>query len=409
MEQRIKWLIERIAQLTSAEKEELAGLLAEERYDADFTEAIRESLTLEEGEELDPALTKERIGWILGLDKPLAVQHPRGKGLLISFKKRWVQYAAAVLVIIGTAIGLMYRSGRRASVKEEGEQVVAELFQGVKPGGDQAMLTLDDGSTVLLDSSGEGLLSQQGHTNVIKVRGGELAYQGAGHTGLAAGPEKIYYNTITTPRGGQYKVVLPDGSKVWLNAASSLRFPTAFPGTSREVDLTGEAYFEIAADAKKPFHARVGGVSVEVLGTVFNVNGYSDEQLIKTTLLKGRVCIRAAQDTAVLKPGEQAEVPGAPAARGKAAGHITLHNHINTEEAVAWKNGLFYLSSADLASVLRQIGRWYDIDVEFEGRPLSGHITGIVPRSTSLVKMLRILKASGVDFRMEKKKIIVTG
>ena len=396
-----------MAQLTGAEKEELAGLLEEGRYDDDFSEAIRESLTLEAGEELDAAITKERIAWILGLDKPLAVQHPRRKGLLISFGKRWMRYAAAVLIIVGTAIVVIYHSGRSTSVKEDGDQVVTELFKGVKPGGDQAMLTLDDGSTVLLDSSGEGLLSQQGRTNVIKVKGGELAYQGADHSGLAAGPEKIYYNTITTPRGGQYKVVLPDGSKVWLNAASSLRFPTAFPGASRVVDLTGEAYFEIAPDAKKSFHARVGGVSVEVLGTVFNVNGYAEEQQIKTTLLKGRVCIRAGEDTALLKPGEQAKVPAAPAAGGKAGRLITLQHHANTEEAVAWKNGLFYLSSADLGSVLRQIGRWYDIDVEFEGRPLTGHITGIVPRNTSLPKMLRILKASGVDFRMEKKKIIV--
>jgi transmembrane sensor len=209
-------------------------------------------------------------------------------------------------------------------------------------------------------------------------------------------------------------VQLPDGSKVWLNASSSLHFPTAFSGKSREVEITGEAYFEIAKDADKPFFVKARDMRVEVLGTHFNLNAYTDEPVIRTTLLEGSVRVRKGEAASVLAPGQQALVYGYVAAGGssgvaeKDARVIQLINNADLDEAVAWKNGLFQLTSADIGTIMRQLVRWYDVEVDFEGGIPSGHITGEVPRSTSLAKVLKVFETSGVHFRIEGRKIIVT-
>jgi ferric-dicitrate binding protein FerR (iron transport regulator) len=321
-----------------------------------------------------------------------------------------MRYAAVVLIAAGVTIWYIYNGDHRSNRKRAEESEIAVAFPDSKPGEDKAVLTLDDGSTVLLDSTGTGLLSRQGQSNVMKERGGELVYEEADHVNPVAGTGKTFFNTVNVPRGGQFRVVLPDGSKVWLNAASSLRFPTVFAGASREVFVTGEAYFEIAPLAAKPFYAKVEGMSVEVLGTSFNINAYKDEKIIRTTLLDGKVRVRADQAAAVMQPGQQAVMAmrGVDALNGKKKESIKLLDKANIGQVMAWKNGEFYLDNTDIAALMRQIGRWYAIDVEFEGGMPSGHITGKVPRSTALPKILRMLKLSGVHFRVEEKKIIVS-
>jgi transmembrane sensor len=401
MEQRIKWLIAQITVrvLDSAEQEELAVLLAEGGYDEIFADAINDSLTLEDGDTIDKEAAQQRIAAILALDKGTLDAHPKRKFVIGIRAGLWARYAAAALIVAGMSVWYLYYYNRQDKTGIAVEQEIAAAFPDVRPGGDKAVLTLDDGSTVLLDSTGIGLLSQQGQSNVIKIKGGELAYQAVGQGNSTPGPGKVYYNTITVPRGGQFKVVLPDGSSVWLNAFSSLRFPTTFVGPSREVFVTGEAYFEIAADAARPFFARVEGLSVEVLGTSFDINAYKDEKVVKATLLKGKVRVSASGAVVVMTPGQQAEVA--------AEVPLKLIDKANTDQVVAWKNKEFYLDNTDIATLMRQIGRWYAIEVAFEGATPAGHITGKVPMNTELPKMLRLLKASGVHFRIEEKKIVV--
>jgi ferric-dicitrate binding protein FerR (iron transport regulator) len=262
------------------------------------------------------------------------------------------------------------------------------------PGKNVALLTLSDGSSITLDSAHNGVLARQGNASVTKSGDGALAY-GQVQGGKAA----VVYNTLTTPRGGQYRLVLPDGSQVWLNAASSILYPTAFTGSERSVTITGEAYFEIAPDAAMPFQVRVnapqGQKDITVLGTHFNVKAYNDEKTITTTLLEGSVQLAGT----VLKPGEQGQ--------WRSDGTMSVDPHANIEEAVAWKNGLFHFEGADLAEVMRQISRWYDVEVVFRGKVPDAKFEGEITRNSNLTEVFKILQLSNVHFTVEDKKVIV--
>jgi len=235
---------------------------------------------------------------------------------------------------------------------------------------------------------------------VLKTNNGQLAY----HT-TNEKPTEVLYNTLATPRGGQYQLMLPDGSKVWLNAASSIRYPTAFVGKTRQVDITGEAYFEIAKDANRPFTVRVGSPAgtkgaVRVLGTQFNVNAYSDEPVVRTTLLEGAVKVMKDAASAVLAPGEQALLDQ--------TGEVRLARDADLEQVMAWKNGQFVLKEADIRTVMRQIERWYDVEVVFED-DIRDKFYVDMSRNTNLSNVFRILESTGlVHFRIDGKKIIVT-
>jgi len=204
---------------------------------------------------------------------------------------------------------------------------------------------------------------------------------------------------LSTPRAAQYQLVLPDGSKVWLNAASSIHYPTAFAGKERKVEITGEAYFEVAQDARLPFIVKTNGMEVKVLGTHFNVNAYEDEAMVRTTLLEGAVLMTKDAATALLQPGEQAQLTK--------AGDLKLVHNADIAEAVAWKNGLFQLNSADVPAIMRQMARWYDVEIVYEEGVPDGHISGKVPRGMNLSQVLEIFEVSGVHFKIEGRKIIV--
>ena len=275
------------------------------------------------------------------------------------------------------------------------------------PGGNIAVLTLSDGSVIALDSARNGIVAKQGNVRISKLSNGQLAYND-----IHEKPTVVLYNTLTTPRGGQYKLVLPDGSIVWLNAASSIRYPTAFSGTERTVSITGEAYFEITKNPSMPFKVNLpspsggrleggGGeaTQIEVLGTNFNVNTYPDESAQKTTLLEGSIRLVSKGVASKLEPGQQGQV--------NKNGQLSVLNNANTEEAVAWKNGHFHFENADIPSVMRQIARWYDVEIVFEGRVPAEKFEGEISRSSNLSEVFKILELSNVHFKVDDKKVTV--
>jgi ferric-dicitrate binding protein FerR (iron transport regulator) len=304
----------------------------------------------------------------------------------------WMRKAAAVAILLIILTGLYYlitndppREKTRIATKES-------YSNEVKPGGDKAMLTLSNSQRIILDSAAKGILANEGGTNLENLAG-MLSYSAVGNT------TEVLYNTINIPRGGQYQVRLSDGTMVWLNAASSMRFPSAFPGNERVVALTGEAYFEVAHDAKKPFRVQVDGIRVEVLGTRFNINAYNDEGLSKATLVQGKVKISKGAASAILSPGQQARI--------NVANKLSVVKNADTKEALAWKNGYFQFNNADIETVMKELARWYDVEIVYQGAKPQGHIKGEIPRTTTADKIIQILEASGVQAKLEGRKITV--
>lgn len=302
-------------------------------------------------------------------------------------RRHWV--AAAILFLILASGAYFWFSPK--SPGSYPDQVQADIA----PAREGAYLTLADGSRILLDSAGNGKLTDQGEARLVKTDG-RLSYSGGqGHV--------LAFNTLTTPRGRVFQVILGDGTRVWLNAASSITYPVAFPDSIREVSITGEAYFEVSGTGA-PFRVRANGMDVDVLGTHFNVSAYGDDSLQHITLIEGSVRVRntGGEDngvSVVLRPGEQAGIAkGEKQIRKSAA---------DTEEALGWKNNLFWFNHSDIAEVMRQLARWYDIEVVMEDE-VDFHFSGTLPRNANLSTVLRTLELTkGVKFRIEEKKVTV--
>lgn len=309
-------------------------------------------------------------------------------------RSRWVAAASIFLVL---AAGIWFFQSRQENYNQSADADLLPEAADILPGGNRATLTLADGSAILLDSAHTGSIAYQGITSVIKRGEGQLSYQ----VGDEAGDMPAVWNTITTPRGGQYQVTLPDGSKVWLNAASSLTFPTAFSGSSRTVRMTGEVYFEVAKDAAKPFLVETGPMTVQVLGTRFNVNAYPDEQGIQTTLIEGAVSLGAAGKSATLQPGQQATFM-------PSTSRLKILSGVDTRHSVAWKDGYFIFDNAPLQGVMRQVARWYDIEVRYEGHFPPRQFVGEIQRNLSLTQMLEILNKNKVHYRISGKTLVLT-
>jgi len=327
----------------------------------------------------------------LGKDKLNAVTTQIPVRSINTFKRyRWI--AAAIFLIIASAV-IVFNLSDTKNINNSNNAIQAAA-QDRLPGGDRAVLTLSDGTTILLDSAGNGILAQQGNTNIVKKNDGQLVYNS-----VDGQPDEIVYNTLQTPRGGQYKLTLPDGTKVWLNAASSLKYPVVFVGNERRVEISGEAYFEVTKDAAKPFKVHLNNMEVEVLGTHFNINGYTDEDDVKTTLVEGKVKVMAANASKVLTPGQQAQL--------KATGNIEVANDVNIEEVVAWKDGNFQFENSDIKTVMRQLARWYDVEVSYKGA-INKHFVGSISRNVKLSQVLSMLQQTGeVKFKIEGKNLIV--
>jgi transmembrane sensor len=301
---------------------------------------------------------------------------------------RWV--AAALVVLLAGSSFYYLQSLKRKLAVPPGTMV----HQDIAPGGNKAMLTLANGTTVLLDSMHNGIVAQQGATHVVKLSNGQIAYNVAGNAHDAGG-----FNTMATPRGGQYQIVLPDGTRVWLNAASSLRYPVRFTGADRMVTLTGEAYFEVAADVQHPFKVQANHLEIQVLGTHFNVMAYDDEQAVNTTLLEGAVKVKNGKDGSILRPGQQGILD-------KESAQL-LVKEVDVTQVIAWKDGYFQFDGIDLPALLRQISRWYDLEIVYEGVVPDHEFVGRISRTAQLSSVLKALQISDIHFRIEGKKLIV--
>lgn len=321
--------------------------------------------------------------------------HEQIKPARKSFFMRRSLAIAAVVFLIASGVVIFF-SGESNRDEMSSQPKVVAIADEVVPGKNRATLTLDGEPAISLDEVKNGLLVQQGNITISKRADGHLVYSSIVNEKSAINP---VFNKVVTPRGGQYQLVLADGTKVWLNAASSLRFPVAFSGKSRLVQLEGEAYFEVAKNSKMPFVVKTKQMNVDVLGTHFNVSAYADEDAVRTTLLEGSVRLTAAAKKAMLKPGEQAVF-------GKDQNLQVMK--ANAEDAVAWKNGYFVFDNENIQSIMRKVSRWYDVSVVYKGNIDQKEFGGTVSRFNSVSSVLKSLELTGtVHFKQEGRRIIV--
>lgn len=304
-------------------------------------------------------------------------------------KYRPWMYAAASVLVISVSLFLIYTKYEPSSKLDTTKQTK----KSISPGTEKAMLRLADGTTIFLDSVLNGTLTKQGKIDIVKF-GGMLTY-----SGNSTDQERMDYNTITTPRGGTFQLVLSDSTHVWLNASSSIRFPVTFSNSERKVEVTGEVYFEVNKNAYKPFKVVLPNKGeIEVLGTHFNVNAYSDESSVNTTLIEGSVKVFAPGKSAVvLKPGQQAQI----------GNNLGVKDNIDIEKVIAWKTGWFVFERADIKTIMREISRWYDVEIIFDGEPSNNTFSGVVSRKNDISKVLQIMEKAGVQFNIQGQKITV--
>jgi ferric-dicitrate binding protein FerR (iron transport regulator) len=316
----------------------------------------------------------------------------------ISMQKRslpWLRIAAAAAILLFAVAGAYLWLNPRQSQQQiaQSKAIFPDTVKAITPGGNRAVLTLSDGSGIVLDSIHQGTLATQGSAQIMKLNTATLAY----NVGNVSNQE-VVYNTLSTPRGGQYQLILPDGTRVWLNASSSIYFPTQFRGKERKVTVTGEAYFEVAKNVNMPFKVTVNDAVVEVLGTHFNIMAYNDEGSMNTTLLEGSVKISKGTLHRILVPGQQSRI-------NKVGGIKVVEADI--DQVMAWKNGWFQFNEDNIENVMRQISRWYDVEVVYEGKIPTGHFSGMVSMKNDISQVLTIMQAGGVQFKIEGRKLTV--
>lgn len=304
---------------------------------------------------------------------------------------KWL-YAAAALLVLALSVGIyQYRS-----VMNGPKPTLSRLHHDVKPGGNKAVLTLANGSKIQLDDAGNGSLARQGNTSVVKLANGSVVYKPG-----VANTREPFINTMSTPKGGQYRLQLPDGTRVMLNAQSSITYPTAFTGNLRKVKITGEVYFEVAKNKKMPFQVSFGNERVEVLGTHFDISAYADQPHNQTTLLEGSVRLSLGDKKQMLVPGQQGIYD-------KDAQKFNVEA-VDTEDIVAWTNGLFVFDNTDLGRVLQELSRWYNVDFVFKGAKPNLHFTGLIKRDIALSRALKMIETtSAIKFTIaENNKVII--
>jgi len=310
---------------------------------------------------------------------------------------RWIAWTVAASLVLGILCET-YISRKHADSPIPATVVSRKPGNNIQPGTNKAILILGNGEQIDLYSTGNGRIAQAGKLTIEKVKDGQLVYA----PGNAAGQPSsaVAFNTLLIPKGGQYEVTLPDGTLVWLNAASSLKYPTAFTGSERHVEMTGEAYFEVARNTVMPFTVSTGKSTVKVLGTHFNVSAYDDDPADKTALLEGAVVVGKGEKKVLLAPGQQAVVD-------HDAGAIAVRT-INVDDAVAWKNGYFSFRKEDLRTALRKIARWYNVDVEYQGKETNKLLGGTVSRTQTIEEILSYLELTGIaHFTIKERRIIV--
>jgi ferric-dicitrate binding protein FerR (iron transport regulator) len=392
--ERFLYLLEKHFQKTIsfAERQELSQMMSGLQHDAALEEWMHEKWrSFSTEEKLPDEEAEQYFGSIMATAGAMDEDRARSYHSAI-FTRRWLSIAAVLLIALtGT---LTYIFIRKDTGKPQ--EAIAALIpkQDVLPGGNFATLTLGDGSRVVLDSSVDGVVARQGNTKVLKLGNGEIKYEHGKNAG------RIFYNTMATPAGGQYHLVLPDGTGVWLNAASSITYPTAFSGRERNVSVTGEVYFEVTKNAAMPFKVKTGEQTIEVLGTHFNVNAYGNENTVKTTLAEGKVKITDKDKTLLLQPGQQAQ--------NNRNGNLSLVSHPDMEETLAWKDGLFRFNGTDIETIMRQVARWYNVEVIYKDK-ISEQFVAEIPRSVKVSKLLELLELTKqVHFIINNRTITVT-
>ncbi len=392
----IRDLILKIATGSYTDEELAAFLEAVKTMDkASFMEAYQllyEEINKYPAEELAPGFKDQlesRLD-LLGAEEDFLSGNPASPSLpskMVVFRRKWWSYAAA-------AILLFFVAGYFLLTNPKKQPVIAEqpLKKDIPAGRQGAILTLSTGRQIVLDSAANGVLTRDAGVQVIR-KGGELSYGG--------NADEVLYNQVVTPRGRKWQLTLSDGTKVWLNAASSVRYPISFVGNERMVEVSGETYFEVAPDKNRPFRIKITGKgNIEVLGTRLDVNAYDDEDATRTTLLEGRVKVVRGTDSRFLSPGQQAVLDNATE-------DIKVINDANIDEVMAWKNGRFIFSDMDLKTIMRQLTRWYDVDVVYEGRVPEIRVGGIIHNDVYLSTVMEFLGENGVHYKIEGKKIII--
>lgn len=337
------------------------------------------------GQEMWARISEELLRTPVSANTPVQASAPIRR---LPTLRQWAAIAAAVLVLAGSTWLFLFPSFNTIS------PTVA--VNDIPPGTNKATLTLANGRIITLDSAANTTISEQNNTSLIRLSNGQLSYH---KSDISDQPSAIAYNVLSTPRGGQFSLSLADGTKAWLNAASSITYPTQFTGANREVTITGEVYFEIAANKAQPFIVKTNKQTVQVLGTHFNINAYDDEPAVSTTLLEGSIRVIAGTENAMVRPGEQAVYNQ----------HQLIVSPADVDEAVAWKNGVFQFDNENLESIMRKLSRWYDVDIEYSNTD-SRHIpfTGIITHFSNVSQVLRMLELTKkVHFTIEGKKIVV--
>ena len=400
MQQSLRELLDRYLSesLSPEEKVDFRKMLEDKGYEGELEMLIEEyinqrSLVGEEDEELK-SKSYQRLESQLHLSSTMQKDSGRVRRLKWLRRTGW---AAAVIVLAGAAT-FLWRQGNKeegtSTAKLQNNNSVPLAASEFAPGGNKAVLTLADGSIILLDSAGDGMLASQGNTQILKNGNGELVYE-------AGKNKEIMMNTISTPAGGQYQVTLPDGTKARLNAGSSITFPAAFTGRTRAVTVSGEIFLDVTKNQLQPFVVTVNNTAITVLGTAFNINAYKEEPYIRTTLVEGSVMVNAGGQGLMLKPGQQATVV-------TNSSTVSLVDDPNMDQVLAWTNGLFNFEGSDLPAVMRQLEYWYGITVAYEGRLPAFTFKGKMYRNVNLADVLEVLQEMGLRFRLEGKQLIVS-
>jgi transmembrane sensor len=303
-----------------------------------------------------------------------------------------LKYAA--LVFLTLSAGLYFFVSHK-----EPSAVISKLkTNDIKPGENKAILTFGDGTRVALNNSTNKLLSNKGNIVISQRKEGKVIYQVSGEAAMSQEDVKTEYNTISTPKAGYYHVILSDGTKVWLNAYSSIRFPTLFTGKERRVEISGEAYFEVTKNKNMPFRVVSATQTVEVLGTHFNINAYTDENAVKTTLVEGSVKVIKGTESVLLRPGQQSQ--------NKTTIKVVEIPYIASE--ISWKDGAFYFKDAGIETVMRQAARWYDLEIKYQGDIPVKQFNGKVSRNVKVSAFLAMFNYSGIKFKVEGRRVTIT-
>jgi transmembrane sensor len=377
MSSRLKYLLERhiSGTCTDAEKQELAALVLDHEHEEEIGRLMEEIFnSLEATDELPEHRVESILDSILGRVRYL--------------NRKYLSIAAAVIISI--AIGMYYMPGKS---KQTRIGDLSQAKQGIKaPETSRAMIVLGNGKTVAIDSLNKQALALQGDARVVRTKDGQIVYKG--------NSDEMVYNTLVNPKGSKVvDLVLQDGTRVWLNCESSLTYPVDFKDKDRIVEVKGEAYFEVAKNPSKKFMVVANGVRTEVIGTHFNVNAYNDLGHTHIALLEGSVRISNSTSSAILKPGQEGKLNG--------TGDIGIEKDIEKDEIIAWKDGMFNFNSLSLQGIMKQIERWYDVEVVYDGVTTEKHFSGIFSRADNVSEILKMMQLAGVKFSIEGRKIIV--